>query len=280
VYVNTKIEEKNNSPVKAKSGLERSNFKREFKRVKREGSTTSNFVILSTDQYLTHYWPFENGTMRDAIGSADMTQGSSTSFVADRYGNVNSALALNGGWTQVPAGVYFDSIEFTITVWVYPSNVGFHSRIIDFGNGPSADNIIVSLSYEYTLQPNFFFILSGSNYFSQTSSQPITFNQWQFLTATYNQKNARIYLNGTLVANSNTQNHTRLFYLSRSNCYIGKSHWPHDGNSSSYLDDLRFYNKSLTQEEIIELMNHSKSKINLFSQITFYSKLNINIISI
>jgi hypothetical protein len=63
--------------------------------------------------------------MKDLIGSADMTQGSLTSFTMDRFGNANSALALNGGWTQVPAGVYFDSIEFTISVWVYPNECGF-----------------------------------------------------------------------------------------------------------------------------------------------------------
>ena len=54
------------------------------------------------DQFLTHYWPICNGTMKDVVGGDDMTQGSLTSFAADRFGNVNSALALNGGWTQVP----------------------------------------------------------------------------------------------------------------------------------------------------------------------------------
>jgi hypothetical protein len=212
--------------------------------------------------------------MKDFIGLADMTQGSLSSFTTDRFGNVNSALALNGGWTQVPAGVYFDSIELTISVWVYPSNVGFHSRIIDFGNGQSADNIVLSLSYSNSLQPNFA-ILSGSNYFSQTSLKPITLNQWQFLTATYNQTNARIYLNGTLVAELNTQNYTRPFSLFRSNCYIGKSAWNTDGYSSSYLDDLRFYNKSLTQEEIIELMNFHRNETSEFS-VTFVCLFKLN----
>jgi hypothetical protein len=260
VYVDTKSEEKTNSRVKTKSSLERSNLKREFKRVKRQGSASSNLVILSTDQYLTHYWPFENGTMRDAIGSAHMAQGSSTSFFADRFGNVNSALALNGGWTQVPAGVYFDSIEFTISVWVYPSNVGLHSRIIDFGNGLDSDNIVLSLSYLNSLKP-YFVIYSGSNHiFSTTAYKPITLNQWQFLTATTNGTNARIYLNGTKVAELNFESYIRPYYLLRSNCSIGKSNWNVDGYSNSYLDDLRFYNKMLTQEEINELMNYSQNE--------------------
>ncbi len=47
--------------------------------------------------------------MSDHIGSSHMTQWNFTSFTADRFGNVNSALALNGEWTQVPNGYYFNT---------------------------------------------------------------------------------------------------------------------------------------------------------------------------
>jgi hypothetical protein len=83
---------------------------------------------------LTHYWPICNSQMKDVIGNSDMTQGNLTTFTSDRFGNVNSALALNGGWSKVPSGIYFDSPEFTISVWVFPQQVGYWSRIIDFGN--------------------------------------------------------------------------------------------------------------------------------------------------
>jgi hypothetical protein len=71
-------------------------------------------VSSSIDAYLTHYWPFTNGRMNDIIGNAHMTQGAFTIFVSDRFGNSNSALNLNGGWTQVPSGIYFDAPQFTI----------------------------------------------------------------------------------------------------------------------------------------------------------------------
>jgi hypothetical protein len=73
--------------------------------------------------------------MLDEKGSAHMLQGALTSFTLDRFNCPNSSLALNGGWTQVPSGVYFDSPEFTISVWVFSQQVGFNSWIIDFGNG-------------------------------------------------------------------------------------------------------------------------------------------------
>jgi len=218
-------------------------------------------MALSTDQYLTNHWPFCIANMKDAIGTANMIQGNLTSFVADRFGNGNAALALNGGWTQVAQGMYFDTLEFTISVWIYPQQIEYYSRIIDFGNGKESDNIVLSLSSGNSLEP-YFGLLSGSNFVFQTkSTKNITLNQWQFLTATYDSTIARIYLNGTFVAETNIQSYTRPFNLSRSNCYIGKSNWNVDGYSHSYLDDLRFYIKSLSQEEINELMNYNQNEI-------------------
>ena len=190
-----------------------------------------------------------------------MTQGSLTSFVTDRFGNANSALALNGGWTQVPSGVYFDSSEFTISVWVYPQQIGFWARIIDFGNGLGMDNIVISLATIYTPKYSLHFFKNSSIILAVESSQNLTLNEWQFLAVTFNGTNERLYLNGVLTYESNQD--YNLPTLSRNSCYIGKSNWPTDGFSSSYLDDLRFYNKSLNSNEILELFNHNQSsKIN------------------
>ena len=213
-----------------------------------------NFLTqLSTDQYLTHYWPISNGTTNDEKGAAHMLLVSLTSFASDRFGNINSVISLNGGWTQVPSGVYFNTPEFTISVWVYPQQVVSWSRIIDFGNGQSLDNIVFALSEGTSLKP-ILEIYSGSNkVISTISSQTLNLNQWEFLTVTFNGKNSRIYLNGTLTADlSQTYILPNIF---RTNCYIGRSNWP-DGYSWSLLDDLRFYNKSLNQTEITDIMNN------------------------
>jgi len=210
-----------------------------------------------TDQYLTHHWPFCEGTMNDVTGSAHMLQGSATSFASDRFGNPYSALALNGGWTQIPTGIYFNTLEFTILVWVYPINIGFGARVIDFANGGApSDNIILALSTGSNVLLDLTIDSGPNKVVNARMNQTLPQNQWQFVAATFNGLNSRIYLNGALVAES-FQSYT-LTTLARSNCYIGKSNWP-DGYSSSFLDDLRFYNKSLTQSEILEIMNQNET---------------------
>ena len=216
---------------------------------------------MNTDQFLTHYWPFENGTMLDVIGSAHMTQGQNTIFTNDRFLNANSALALNGGWTQVPSGVYFNTPEFTISLWVYPQNVGFCSRVLDFSNSQSifADNVYFKLDNRCTgnvslnnqFEANIF---SGSvSKVSCLSSSLLANNQWQYIVVTYDQSVMSLYLNGILTGTC--INTWKLLTLTRAYNYIGRAFTLNSNVqvSYSYLDDLRFYNKSLTQMEIVEL---------------------------
>jgi hypothetical protein len=193
--------------------------------------------------------------MTDQIGSAHMTQGSSTTFVPDRFGHPNSALNLNGGWTQVPAGSYFNTPAFTISVWVYPQQVGFWARVIDFGNGPGPENVFLSFVFSYALTPFFQIISLNNPVFYNAATQSMALNAWQFLTTTFDGINSRIYINGTLVKNDVLSSSFSMPMITRTNCYIGKSSWSTDAVSFSYIDSLRFYNISLTQSQIIELMN-------------------------
>jgi hypothetical protein len=202
------------------------------------------------DQYLTHYWPMCNGQMLDKIGTSHMTQGNLTNFDLDRFGKENSSLNLNGGWTQVPNGVYFDTNEFVITVWVKPRNVSAFARIIDFGN-EQVDNVIFGFDSLNTFMP--YVSLLSDDY---SSSSVLSFDQWQFLAVSYNGTSLRIYKNDQIIMDMDGLSY-QLPVILRNNCYIGKSNWHGDGYSYSLLDDLRFYNKSLTQTEIIDLMNQN-----------------------
>jgi hypothetical protein len=195
--------------------------------------------------------------MFDDVGSDHMTQGSLSYLTWDRFGNSNSALSLNGGWTRVPSGVYFDSPEFTISVWVSPQQVSSRARIFDFGNGQNVDNILLSFSEQTTLQP-YFQIRSGSTFCGGgVSSMNLVLNKWQFLTVTFDGNNVRIYLNGQLTFDQVIT--CSLPIIQRTNCYIGKSNWANDGYSWSLLDDLRIFNKSLTQKQIFHLMNQNET---------------------
>jgi hypothetical protein len=193
--------------------------------------------------------------MSDMIGSAHMSQGSATSFTLDRFGYINSALALNGGYVQVPAGYYFNTEQFTVTAWVYPSSIGYWSRVFDFGNGLGYfpyDYVQLSFSDSYSNQASL--VVDGTNKKTKlTASTIIELDKWQFFTVTFNGTHLSLYINATLVGISFLTD--QIIKVKRTSNFFGKSNLVTDDVSHSYLDDIRFYNISLSQTQIIELMN-------------------------
>lgn len=216
---------------------------------------------LTNDEYLTHYWPICNNDMLDYIDAADMTQGSSISFVSDRFGNSNSSLALNDGWTQIPSDVYFDTPEFTISAWVYPIKIGKYARLIDFGNAYQIDNIILRLDSGSDNKPKFF-IFPGFRSPSDSVSfkKSLALNLWHHLSVTFDGNRLRSYLDGTL-EDDTKYTYTMPQSLVRANNYFGKSIKAGVTFLQLYLDDVRFYSKSLNQNEIMDLKNSNPSKV-------------------
>jgi hypothetical protein len=215
-----------------------------------------------------------DGNMSDLIGSAHMSQGNLTSFTLDRFGNVNSALALNGGYTQVPAGFYFSTPQFSVAVWVYPSSVGAWARIFDFANTGPNKCIQLSLTSYAVNSPTFVIYDQTTNIIGfGESSIPLEQNKWNFVTVTFNGSKLSLFINGTLV-NSTQVSLSKISNVQRTSNFFGKSNWPGDGVSSSYLDEIRFYNVSLTQPQIIELMNEN-GQINSFSACSSSTKTSI-----
>ena len=214
-------------------------------------TSTSTTTTFNTNEYLTHYWPITTSAMNDQIGTADMFQGAFTNFTFDRFNCPNSALALNGGWTQIPSGVYFNTPEFTISVWVFPLQVGYLSFIIDFGNGYNADNIILKHDSGGNDIPALRINNGSQSIGTAQSTGSLTLSKWQLLTATFDSSIMKIYING--IQKGSLISVYTLPTITRTLNYIGKS--DSSTYSYSYLDDLRFYKESLSQSEIIDLMN-------------------------
>ena len=208
---------------------------------------------MKNEHGLVNYWPISDGTMNDIIGGMHMQQGNFTTYAADRFGNANSALNLNGGYTYVPPGVYFNS-AFTISAWVYPDTLGSWARLIDFGNGESIDNVILSFSYSIYNRPTLSLYNLSTNYFITSTSLQLTENIWYFLAASFNGTCAKMFVNGTISSSCTLISYTMPNNVIRAKNYIGKSNYAVDGYSSSLVDDLRIYNRCLDDIEIQNLM--------------------------
>jgi arabinan endo-1,5-alpha-L-arabinosidase len=201
---------------------------------------------------LINYWAFTNN-VKDSIGTAHLYNGVNASLTHDRFGYDNSALRLNSGYYSVPSGVYFNG-PFTTSVWVNAKSYGFSARVFDFGvNGWNSDNIIFGLFKENSAQ-SFFQIYNGNTYTSILyCNSAIALNEWIHVAVTFDGSQAKIYFNGIFSGSSPQSSPQNVV---RQTNFIGESNWSFYGDALANVvyDELRIYNRVLTQNEINALM--------------------------
>ena len=94
----------------------------------------------------------------------------------------------------MPGGIYFNTAAFSISVWIYPMNISYWARIIDFGNGAFSNNVVFAIGSPSNI-PAFQLCIPSSCSLTLYSSQNLTLSEWQFVAVTYDGYNARIYIN-------------------------------------------------------------------------------------
>jgi len=213
--------------------------------------------------FLINYWPMNN--LSDIVGGANLFEGFSYSFALDRFCLPNFAIHFNQGYLQIPEGVYFSG-NFTVTAWIYLKSYQNNAKIFDFANGPSNNN--VGLSMLETTSQMFAYVFQGSLLSNFSTLPIINLNQWYFVSFVLSNTTGYVYANGNQVG-------TGTLYIpnnvTRANNYIGKSNWREDSNLDAIYSDLKIYHESLTSNEILNEYNQEF----LNGMITFYLRFTV-----
>jgi hypothetical protein len=208
---------------------------------------------------LINYWAF-NGNVNDVVGNSNLYGGFNAGLTSDRFGIPDSALNLTNGYLQVPPGVYFNGTELSIMSWVKPRSFRKFSRLIDFGNGADQDNVFLSLCEYYYSLPHLDFIMEGNKIWVLSTKQ-LQLNQWQHLAGVYSFPYLYIYIDGILATPSGSKTTLPSFSLKnvvRTSNFLGRSNWyPSDEDTNADIDDLKIFNRALSQQEIQFEMNNS-----------------------
>ena len=190
----------------------------------------------SISQYLIHYWPF-NGNYLDVITNKSLYNLNKASLTTDRFGRNSSSLKLNYGNLQAQDGIYFYG-DFTLTTWVkmYALNatVRFFKMIAQSGT-----SLLFCLTFSANTGP--FYAFSNGNQAANTS---LTIGKWQHLAYTIKGTTLSIYIDGLCVYTGFTSQISPQVFNS---VYFGYPYSPYVD-----LDDVKIYNRSLTQSEIIQ----------------------------
>ena len=137
---------------------------------------------------------------------------------------------------------------FTYLGWAKWHSLNNFSRLIDFSNGPTSDNILITnVNDSKTLR---FGIYQNGAEHKHNIDNYITLNQWIHVAVTVDENHkVVIYKNGSKVYGPVTSSR-HIVNVARTKAYIGKSAWSANDYFDGEMDDIRIYNTALSVEEI------------------------------
>ena len=198
---------------------------------------------------MINYWSFNNNLL-DSVGSAHLFNGANATLTFDRFNKSNSALDLKYGYYEIPNGVYFNG-PYSITAWLYAREALSISKLIDIGFTNGSANVGITLFDNFAPKPYVRIKNGASNStWAIRSSVNFTLNVWTHLGVTFDGAYLKIFMNGELVGQGISGIPLN---VNRTNNFIGRSWSAGNPNINAIFDELRFYNRDLSQNEIKEL---------------------------
>jgi hypothetical protein len=205
------------------------------------------------------WWTFDDGagtTVTDS--STNANHGVVTGNAAWTTGRLGGALSFDGtdDYVTVPIGSIISGLtDTTITTWANFSNAGgAWQRLWDFGSG-SGNSPYMFLCARVNTGGVIRFAIRTATIGEQVVNTPNKLpSGWHNVTVVMDSVDmmSRVYVDGEMVASGATLLLPKDLGATTQN-WFGKSQWP-DALYQGDLDDIRIYNRVLTQDEIKNVM--------------------------
>lgn len=212
---------------------------------------------------LIAYYPF-NGNANDGSGNGNDGTVNGATLTTDRFGNSNKAYSFNGSNNNisVPSLNNYSYTPITYSVWAYMNSY----NVVDWGSsfifngiigrdafGNATEGIIAFLNQYDASNVHKIMYYTGANSVNSTYTPPL--NTWFHIVYTSDGSNSKFYINAVSVNEvtfSATQNANLGFTIGSAG---SRGFW--DGK----IDDIRIYNRALSQSEITQLYNEPNGLI-------------------
>lgn len=207
------------------------------------------FQIQAQDPFtngLVAYYPF-NGNANDASGNGNHGQlTAGTSFVSDKFGNVQGALENTNVITPgTVAGVLTPNVQnpgnfFSLFAW-FKATPQMDGQLISFGDGQNGHDFNADRNLIFSGGKISFYVYPGYQAVL-TATNIVTYDRWHSAVATLSGAGMRLYLDGVMVTNNPS--------VTTAQSYNG--YW-HMARTLGDIDDARIYNRALSDSEIQQL---------------------------
>jgi Concanavalin A-like lectin/glucanases superfamily/Secretion system C-terminal sorting domain len=216
------------------------------------------FIISMSSQVTTEglvtFFPFD-GNSNDATSSNNHATVYNATLAPDRFGNANSAYSFNGtsSYLYLESAKNLDNPNYTYSVWVKTDKnpaLGQGYCILEAGTENGQFGIGMSINNNYVNTTGFIVNQNGNLLYNNVLPSS---NSWYLFTLTKDEDSLKLFVNNKVVKSlylNKVPTYDAYFSL-----YIGKRHIyaPYTQYFKGLLDDIRIYNRALTNQEIEEI---------------------------
>ena len=206
---------------------------------------------------LIAYYPF-TGNAADSSGSGRNGVVENATLTTDRFGRNGRAYFFDSDNDKITItnwGQITGNSPRTISLWFKTSNINVSQYLLSWGINNTNQSSIIG---NYFGSPNNYFgylAYSNDTYVNSTNTNPYFEDSWHNIIVTHNGTVTKLFVDGEL---KNTK--TTSYATGSSNLYFGSLL----GVGAFYrgvLDDIRIYNRALTDTETLSLYNTEVPKI-------------------
>ena len=191
---------------------------------------------------LIAYYPFDGNANDESGNEINGQTADHVIFSSDRFGNPNSALKIQGersnidGYGVTGSGIHLRDSSVSISFWYQKQVDDYHDWVI--GVGDDGNCWIVNI--DYSAPDGIAWGVWNDDNVRHNLDPPLALEQWCHVVVTYDKNDTKkcIYVDGELVSEGYTDS-----------SFTGTSNFKF-GASGITLDDLRFYNRALSANEV------------------------------
>ena len=195
---------------------------------------------------LVGYWPF-NGNANDESGNGNDGLVNGATLTEDRFGNLNKAFAFVSANNQSIEIGDLDLISnYTISSWYKISTIGGYQNIVSKYGASGGYAVIFNpngILYAHTNSGTSSGNVCNSSY-SESS------NSWHMVSVTLDAGIFTFYVDGIIYGACTGMNYS---LSNDATTYFGRQSFGTSENFNGSLDDIGFWNRALTEDEIQDL---------------------------
>ena len=203
---------------------------------------------------LVSFYKFQ-GNSKDDVGDNDGID-FNTSYSEKVPGQPNKVLALNGVNSYVNLGTPFDYEAMSISVWFNVHEIESIFDLIYTSDHPGLNYGLLSIAVRNDSGvDNLYFNVSGQNV-----TVPIEKDRWYHVVIVKDKKAYRYYLDSDLVVAGTFENYLTSSQGS-SSAIVGSVRTLQGGFLNGFVDNLRIYNRPVTEGEVETLYTEQYSAL-------------------